>query len=204
MQHPTWGSEAPDKKTGHDITPLIPPEGTTTSSGRHVWFYEGVEQSTVVELVKALHEASLKAQEERVRMEAPKALPVHLHIHSYGGEIFAALAVADAIRSLPVPVHTHIEGGAASAATLFSIVGKHRTIGRHGFVLIHQTSSCFWGKFEELKDEMANSKRLMKALTRMYVKHTRLRPRDLRTILKRDLWFSAKKALKVGLIDEIR
>ena len=68
-------------------------------------------------------------------------------------------------------------------------------------MLIHQMSSGFWGKMEEIKDEFINLKKLTKNLKGIYKAHTKLRNRskdksdDNDTIrlkddiLKRDLWW---------------
>jgi len=146
----------------------------------------------------------VRRQEQAIKFGLDKPAPVHLHIHSPGGEIFAGFAAADAILSSPVPVYTHIEGGAASAATLFSVCGARRTIGRNSFILIHQLSSLFWGKYEEMKDEMKNNDLLMGRVRQMYRDHTKLSPEVIEDILRHDLWYDASKALECGLVDEVR
>ena len=136
-----------------------------------------------------------------MRVEPP---PLHLHIHSNGGCIFAGFAAADAILACPLPVHTHVEGGAASAATLFSVMGAHRTIGPNSFILIHQVWSVAWGTYEEQKDHMKNQDLIMGRLKTIYTERTKLTKAKIGQILKHDLWFDAQTALKSGLVDEIR
>lgn len=195
-----WGAK--EKKEGADGGKT--PEGQVSHVGNRVWFYKDVSQGSVAELVKSLREAATGLLEEQAHLELPEPRPLHLHIHSYGGELFAGLAAAEAVRNSPVPVHTHIEGGAASAATIFSVMGVHRTIGTHSFILIHQLSSVFWGKYEEMKDEMVNNDLLMDTIRRVYADKTKLKKKNIAEILKRDLWFGADQALEVGLVDEIR
>lgn len=175
----------------------------------HLWFYRDVSQDSVLQLVEGLHEVSTKMSRATmaynvdygVRIDPP---PIHLHIHSYGGGVFSGFAAADAILTSPIPVHTHIEGGAASAATLFSVMGAHRTIGRSSFILIHQLSNVFWGKYEELRDEMKNNDLLMARIREVYTERTKLTKAKINQILKHDLWFDSAEALKMGLVDEIR
>lgn len=181
---------------------------SVTDTGNTVFFYKDVTQESVQTLVQALHESESRAL--RVALELNLLLrhdagppPLHLHIHSYGGDLFAGFAAAEAVRTSRVPIHTHVEGGAASAATIFSVMGAHRTIGENSFILIHQLSSGFWGKYEEWKDETQNNHLLMARLHALYAERTRLPKKKVEEILKRDLWFDAKKALKCGLVDEI-
>ncbi len=56
---------------------------------QHIYFYESVNQRTIQELVIALRSASLYCQNLQVELGLDKAPPVHLHIHSYGGDVNA-------------------------------------------------------------------------------------------------------------------
>ncbi len=206
MKGTSWGTamappttEPPKKSTAGSGASA----GSVTSEDGHIWFYKEVNQASVQELVQALHKAAIERRVLAAKHGLPAPLPIHLHIHSYGGDVFAGFAATDAILQCPVPVHTHIEGGAASAATLFSIVGAHRTIGANSSILIHQVSSVFWGKYEELRDEIQNLDQMMGQVRGLYKKHTKLTAKQIEDILKKDLWFDADKALKCGLIDEV-
>ena len=69
-------------------------------------------------------------------------------------------------------------------------------------MLIHQLSSGFWEKMEEIKDEFINLKKLMKKLKGIYKEHTN-KEDDLKDLLKRDLWLDSQKSLKYGLVDRL-
>ena len=133
----------------------------------------------------------------------PTQIPLRLYINSYGGSVFAGFSSVDYILNSKVPIHTIIDGCAASAATIMSVVGSHRQINKHAFMLIHQLSSSSWGKFEELKDDMKNNEMLMKRIKDIYTQHTRIPKRKLTEILKHDIWWDAETCLKYGLVDEI-
>ena len=111
--------------------------------------------------------------------------------------------VNDYILKSPVDVVTVIDGCAASAATLMSVVGTHRMMHRHSFMLIHQLSSWLAGKYAEMQDDMKNNDLLMKTIKGVYEEHTKIPKSHLSKILKHDLWWDAKKCLSYGLVDEI-
>jgi ATP-dependent protease ClpP protease subunit len=113
------------------------------------------------------------------------------------------MAVVDAIRNLKSDVYTYIDGAAASAATIISVVGKKRFIGRNSMMLIHQLSAGAYGNFSELEDEMENNKRLMQSLKGIYKQYTKVPMKKLDEILKHDIWFDANTCLEYGLVDEI-
>ena len=60
-----------------------------------------------------------------------------------------------------------------------------------------------WGKYSEMKDDMENSKMLMKKIKDIYRKYTKIPESKLDDILKHDLWWDAEKCLEYGLVDEI-
>ena len=70
-------------------------------------------------------------------------------------------------------------------------------------MLIHQLSSMSWGKMDELEDEMENLKELMRRIKLIYKNKTKIDKKNLDEILKHDLWWDAKKCLKMGLVDKI-
>lgn len=204
MRARQWGMAEPSPDKPEKKADSKPSSGSVSQDDGHIWFYKDVTQESIHELVSNLHKAVIERRTTAIKLGLDEPLPIHLHIHSYGGSVFAGFAAADAILKCPVPVHTHIEGGAASAATLFSVAGAHRTIGTFSFVLIHQLSSVLWGKYEELKDEMTNNDLLMAQIRALYARCTRMTVEQIADILKHDLWFDAAKALEAGLVDEVR
>jgi len=56
-----------------------------------------------------------------------------------------------------------------------------------------------------MKDDMKNSKYLMKIIKDIYIKYTneKLDEDKLDAFLQRDIWWSPKKCKKYGLIDEV-
>ena len=122
---------------------------------------------------------------------------------SYGGDMFAGLSTVDTIRSLKSRVYTYVEGAAASAATLISVSGTKRFIGKNSFMLIHQLSSISAGTFEQLEDCQENNKRLMTLIKSIYKQYTKISMKELEAILKHDLWMDSASCLAQGLVDAI-
>ncbi len=174
------------------------------SSGNHLFFYEDVDAETIASLNKDLREGAVNLKRTFAEWEGEVTPPpLHLHIHSYGGDLMAGFAAGETIRMLSAPVHTHIEGGAGSAATVISISGVHRTITQRSFILIHEIRSEFWGKQTELEDHKDSMDRMMKVLHEFYAERTKLPKARLKEVLKRDIWFTASEALEYGLVDEV-
>ena len=177
------------------------PDGVEVSQNK-IYFYSEVTRQDILKFNKNIDALEKKILSYAIQLQAEPS-NMYLHINSFGGSVFAGLSAVDYIKKCKVPVHTVIDGCAASAATLMSVVGAHRTMHRHSFMLIHQLSSVMWGKYEDLKDDMKNNDLLMKTIKDIYTEHTKIPKRQLNKILKHDLWWDAETCLKYGLVDEI-
>jgi len=87
-------------------------------------------------------------------------------IDSYGGQVYALLAMMDLIRSSPKPVATIVQGKAMSCGAILFSMGKEgmRFIGANATVMIHDVSSWAHGKVEEIKADAGESERLNKLI----------------------------------------
>ena len=167
-----------------------------------IYFYSAVDRARILKLNKSIHNLGISLTHRAMHTNS-KPLPIKLYINSYGGSVFASFAAVDYILNSKVPVETIIDGCAASAATIMSVVGAHRTMHKNSFMLVHQLSSGMWGNFRKLKDDMENCELLMKKIKEIYKVHTKIPKRKMDEILKHDLWWDSSTCLKYGLIDEI-
>ena len=173
------------------------------TSNNRIYFYSEVSRTKILTLNKSIINVGLSLQNRANSLGSETPNNIHLYINSYGGSVFAGLAATDYILSSPVNVVTVVDGCAASAATLMSVVGSHRMIHKHSFMLVHQLSSWMSGKYAELQDDMKNNDLLMKTIKDIYEEHTKIPKKELSKILKHDLWWDAETCLKYGLVDEI-
>lgn len=175
-------------------------EESIERDGNHIYFYSEVSRDSIFKLNMLIKEAEEENLISSLKFHIPP-IPIYLHINSYGGNVYAALTCIDVIQSCRVPVHTICEGAIASAGTLISVVGTKRYMRPNAYLLIHQLSSGFWGKMNEIEDEYVNLKSLMKRIKKIYKKHCNIPKKELNEILKHDLWWDYNKCLKMGLVD---
>jgi len=168
-----------------------------------IYFYSEVSRQKVLVLNKSLRNLNDNLLNQMQLLSLDNPASIFLHVNSFGGSVFAGLSAVDYVKSCDIPVTTVVEGCAASAATLFSVVGTHRQIRNNSFMLVHQISSGMWGKYEELKDSMENCDLFMRIIKEIYEEHTKVPKKKLKEILKHDLWFDAETCLEYGLVDEI-
>ena len=202
-----WGSKK--RKIGEiDNDILLGSKSDTTDvsmEDNHIYFYCEVSRKNILELIKNIRFLNNDLLNMKNKYDS-NDLNIYLHINSYGGNIFAALAVIDVILSSKIKVISIIEGCAASAATLISMVCQERRISLNSFMLIHQLTSNFWGKMNEIDDEYENLQNLHDLIKKLYKKHTNIKmtgKNGLTNILKRDIWWNSNTCLEIGLVDEI-
>lgn len=171
-------------------------EELVTAEGNTVFFYAPVSNASIMLLNKTLLDVARSLRDQRSPV-------IYLFVHSEGGDLYAGLSAMDHISNFPIPIYTIIDGLVASAATFIALAGKKRFIMPHACVLVHQLSTSFWGKFEEMVDEYKTSKRLMAVITEAYLALTKLTEEKLKTILSRETHFGASKAIKWGFAEEL-
>ena len=169
-----------------------------TTIDNDIYFYSSINQQSAFELEKTIITMDKIAVQHNIT-----DIPINLHIQSYGGSLHHTLYLIDLIKNLHTPVHTYIDGFAASAATLLSCAGKERFMTKNSIMLIHQLSSGFEGKYNEIHDENENINNLMGFIVQFYLENTNLKRDELRALLKRDLWLDSSKCLSMGLVDKI-
>ena len=175
----------------------------------HIYYYADVNTKNILQLIKHInalnHKLRILEAEMTIKYGSSPNMRIYLHINSYGVYITDALAGVDCIQNSKIPIVSIIEGCAASAGTLLSVVAKERQITTHSSMLIHQLSGSFWGTYEQMKDDLANSTYLEEITNKIYLDNThgKLKKKKLAKYLKRDLWWDATKCKKLGLVDEI-
>ncbi len=169
----------------------------------HVYFYCPVLEREALELVRIIRRLDIEMKYLADRIGLEEMPPIHLHIYSPGGDIFAGLSICDVITNCRTDVYTYVEGSAASASTMISCCGKKRFITQNSFMLVHQPQIMWAGKHDEFIDEIENQKNIYAAVKRMYLNRTKMDPEQLDEMLKHELWLPAEKCLELGLVDEI-
>ena len=200
MEEKYWGEKnSPGKKAvnNKEIT-----EKHIAVHENKIYYYAGVNRESAAELNKKIGELQVRSFTMANNLDV-EPYPIHLHINSGGGSLISGIASMDTILRCKVPVYTYVDGFAASAATFLSVVGSKRYISRHSYMLIHQLSSNFWGKYSEFQDAKQNLDLMMDTIKNVYKKYTKVPVRKLNEILKHDLMWDAETCLKYGLVDGI-
>jgi ATP-dependent Clp endopeptidase proteolytic subunit ClpP len=196
-----WGEKKPPSRKGAQPDGNKPEKFISVHENK-IYYYSNVNRESAVELNKKIGEIESKSLtlSNNLDIDPP---PIKIFINSGGGSITAGISSMDTILRAKVPVHTYVDGYCASAATFLSVVGTKRFISRNSYMLIHQLSSQFWGKYSELEDEKQNLDLMMDMIKNTYRDYTKVPTEQIDEILKHDLFWDAETCKTLGLIDEI-
>ena len=197
-----WGESPKKSITSSKLNGGSKEEKHISVHENKIYYYAGVNRDSASELNKKLGELESKSLTlgHNLDIEPPT---LKIFINSGGGSITAGISSMDSILRSKVPVHTYVDGFCASAATFISIVGENRFMSRNSYMLIHQLSTTFWGKYSEFEDEKQNLDLMMTTIKNVYKEYTKVPMKKIDEILKHDLLWDAKTCKALGLIDEI-
>lgn len=167
-----------------------------------IFFYGSVTEANILELNTQLLKLSKTLLKKSISLTGYNPR-ITLHIKSGGGDVYSGLSAMDHIMGCKVPVDTVADGLCASAATFILMGGSRRYMRPSGHILIHQMSSEFWGKYEDMKDEIKTCEKIMKIIRSIYQKRTSIPTKKLNTMMKRDIYLTSTECLQYEIVDEI-
>lgn len=168
-----------------------------------IYFYGDVNRQNVLKLcneICKLENDLVRLKQEYSLDETPK---IYLHIASDGGCVYSGLSAMDSVKKCSIPVVTIVDGFLASAATFIFLGGHVKKMKKHSNILIHQIHTEFWGKYNDLVDEMTNSKNIMTMIKKIYKEESALPMKIIDNIINKELNLSPSECLKYKIIDEI-
>jgi ATP-dependent protease ClpP protease subunit len=168
---------------------------TTKVIGNEIHFYGEITSENSLEFIAAFRNLEIKLLKQKADLIGYEP-EIRVHIMSEGGDMFSGLAMKNILETSRVKVITIAQGACCSAATFMFLGGAERRMGPNAYILIHQLSTEFWGKYQDLKNEAKTCEKFMKALKKMYKEKTTIPENKFKKLMKKDLFLSASKCLK--------
>lgn len=141
----------------------------------------------------------------QIEKAADSADEISLRIHCYGGSVIEGNMIFNAIRNSKIPVDIHIDGIAASMAAILTVAARKVYMSENAFLMIHAPAGGTTGR-GTATEHMQTAKALdemEKNFIRALASRTGKSENEVKKWMNGDTWFSAKQALKEGLVDEI-
>lgn len=134
------------------------------------------------------------------------ATTLQVRVTSYGGCLYSALAMYDALlaaRQRGVRVTGIVCGVAASAATIVLMACEHIDITAHSEMMIHEPSTCIWGKVTEMQQELDSLRDCWHRMCSIYAERTGQAPEDIAAAHDHDVWYTAEQAVAAKFADAV-
>jgi ATP-dependent Clp endopeptidase proteolytic subunit ClpP len=130
---------------------------------------------------------------------------IDVRINSVGGEVYAALAIFNALRASRADITIYIDCLAASAASVIAGCGRRVKIASNGRLMIHSVRGYAEGTVEEIRNHVAEMEQLEAILCDIYAQRTGQSTEQIRNSYfdGKDHWLTASEALRLGFVDEV-
>ena len=130
---------------------------------------------------------------------------ISLYINSPGGQVYAGLAIYDAMQFVKPDVATICYGVGMSMGALLlagGTKGKRMAL-PNSRILIHQPSGGFQGQATDIEIHAKETLDIRDRLDAIYAKHTGKTKKQVREDQERDRFLKADEAAEYGLIDTV-
>lgn len=130
---------------------------------------------------------------------------IQLYVNSPGGEVYASLAIYDAMRFVKCDVATICTGMAMSGGSLVLAGGAEgkRAALPNSRIMIHQPHGGAQGQTTDIELQTKEMLWMRRKLEEIYVEHTGRDADEVHNDLERDRFFSPVEAIEYGLIDRV-
>lgn len=130
---------------------------------------------------------------------------IRLYLSSYGGSVYAGLAIYDAMQLVSAPISTFCIGPAFSMAAWLLAAGEpgRRFATPNSRIMIHQTSAGFLGTSADIKVAAENVIKSERLMNELLARHTKRGLAEIESAVQRDLWMTPQEAMRFGMIDAI-
>lgn len=128
---------------------------------------------------------------------------VALHINSPGGDVFAGVAMAQAIRAYAGKVVAHVDGLAASAASAVAVAADEAIMAPGSMLMIHNAWTIALGNRHDFMDTAALLEKIDGDLAQAYAKRSGGDPADFAAMMDKETWLTADETVEMGLANAI-
>lgn len=174
------------------VAPLKPMELIRYPSYIYV---DDIEESTAISFIEKITEFEDSKEEHLV-----------VRVSSYGGCVHSLMSMVDVMQTCPKNIHISVLGKAMSAGAFLAAFGPigRRYVSSGSRIMIHQISSWFAGKIDELKSTHEEVNNLYNMVCDRLALHCNKEPGYWQELMKGpDLYLTPQQAVEHGMFDYI-
>jgi ATP-dependent Clp protease protease subunit len=191
-----------------DINSLIPMVIETTGRGERAFdIYSLLLRNRLIFLGTPITDqvANLIVAQLLFLNQEDREAPINMYINSPGGQVYAGLAIYDAMQMISNPISTVAVGVTASFGTVLLAAGAkgQRYALPHATIHLHQPLGGAQGQVTDIEIQAKEFLRLRTNLNEILASHTGQPLEVIERDTERDFWMDAKAAVDYGLVDQV-
>jgi ATP-dependent Clp endopeptidase proteolytic subunit ClpP len=169
-----------------------------TGNTATIWLYGDIGDSFYEDVCSADIARELKEAEGTYKK-------IEVRINSCGGDVYAGIAIYNALRNSKADIGIYVDGIAASMASVIALCGKPVQMSQYARLMLHSVSGGCYGTKEELKEVVEQIESLEGSLCQMYAQKTGMTSDEIKAAYfdGKDHYLTAAEALSIGFIDGI-
>lgn len=121
-----------------------------------------------------------------------------VEINSPGGDVFAGVAIYNALRASGKTVNVKVMGLAASAASLIAMAGDTIEMPENTFMMVHNPLTFAMGNADEMRSTADVLDKIGFSLVATYAKRTGKTDEEVKALLDAETWMTAQEAVDAG------
>lgn len=129
--------------------------------------------------------------------------PITIVLNSNGGNVNDGYAIYDSMRAARSKITVEVSGVANSAATIVLLGADKKLCYENAEIMVHDGTSSANGAMRDVENQVAFLKRERESYYGLLAKNTKKDKNFWERMCASDSYFSAKEALKLGLVDKI-
>ena len=155
------------------------------------WYYEWFDEPCV------------SPKNIREFLENAGTTDISVTINSMGGSVFAGSEIYTALKNHTGHVEVVVGGLAASIASVIAMAGDTIKISPLGQIMIHNAAMFNYGDHQGMSKASEILFNTSESLARVYAQKTGKTVDEMMDLMNKESWFTADKAVEVGLADEV-
>jgi ATP-dependent Clp protease protease subunit len=192
----------------YDLESVIPMVIETTGRGERAFdIYSLLLRNRLVFLGTPINDqvANLIVAQLLFLNQEDREAPINMYINSPGGQVYAGLAIYDAMQMISNPISTVAVGVTASFGTVLLTAGTKgmRYALPHATIHLHQPLGGAQGQVTDIEIQAKEFLRLRTNLNDILSRHTGQPLEVIERDTERDYWMDAKTAVDYGIVDQV-
>ena len=130
---------------------------------------------------------------------------IDVRINSMGGEVYAGMAIFNALRSSDANINIYVDGVAASMAAVIALCGRPLHMSKYARLMLHQVSGGIMGTAAQIRSYADQVDALTNVLVDVVAERAGMKPDEVKTkwFDGEDHWITAQEAVNLKLADSI-